>query len=72
VLARRLRRSRIPKVLRIEVDFETQQEPQRLVGCGLIVVNPPWTLADDANILMPLLGAIFQGHYRIDWIDRDA
>jgi 23S rRNA (adenine2030-N6)-methyltransferase len=71
VLARRLRRSRIPKVLRIEVDFETQQEPRRLVGCGLIVVNPPWTLADDANILMPLFGTIFQGQHRTDWIGRD-
>lgn len=71
-LARRLRRSRIQKVLRIEVEFETPQEPRRLAGCGLIVVNPPWTLADDAAILMPLFGGIFRGQHRIDWIDRGA
>ena len=50
-LARRLRRSAIPKVLRAEVDFAVQREPERLAGCGLIVVNPPWMLPDELEIL---------------------
>jgi 23S rRNA (adenine2030-N6)-methyltransferase len=70
VLVRRLRRSAIPKVLRIEIDFATQREPERLGGCGLIVVNPPWMLAEEAQILMPLFAKVFQGNYRVDWIAR--
>ena len=70
VLVRRLRRSAIPKVLRIEVDFATQPEPERVGGCGLIVVNPPWMLAEEAEILMPLFAKVFGGNYRIDWIAR--
>ena len=69
-LARRLRRSAIPKVLRIEVDFASQREPGHLPGCGLIVVNPPWMLAEDMEILLPLFADIFTGGYRIDWIAR--
>jgi 23S rRNA (adenine2030-N6)-methyltransferase len=70
VLVRRLRRSAIPKVLRIEVDFATQREPERVGGCGLIVVNPPWMLADEAEILTSLFAKVFQGNYRVDWIAR--
>jgi 23S rRNA (adenine2030-N6)-methyltransferase len=70
VLVRRLRRSAIPKVLRIEVDFATQLEPERVGGCGLIVVNPPWMLPQEAEILMPLFAKVFTGNYRIDWVAR--
>ena len=70
VLVRRLRRSAIPKVLRIEVDFATQLEPERVGGCGLIVVNPPWMLAEEAEILMPLFAKVFAGNYRVGWIAR--
>jgi 23S rRNA (adenine2030-N6)-methyltransferase len=75
-LARRLRRSAIPKVLRLEVDFAPHDEPGRLDagrlgGSGLIVVNPPWTLANEASALLPLLANVFGGRQRIDWIARD-
>jgi len=70
MLARRLRRSAIPKVLRLEVEFTSQRDPGRLAGCGLVVVNPPWTLAGDMEILLPLFGRIFAGRHRIDWIAR--
>ncbi len=69
-LARRLRRSAIPKVLRGEVDFAPANEPGRLSGCGLIAVNPPWTLSDEMEILLTYLGAIFAGGHRLDWIVR--
>ena len=67
-LAKRLRRSAIPKVLRAEVDFALQREPERRAGCGLIVVNPPWTLADELEILLPVLAKVFAGGYRVDWV----
>jgi 23S rRNA (adenine2030-N6)-methyltransferase len=70
-LARRLRRSAIPKVLRVEVDFAEQGEPGRLAGCGLIAVNPPWMLAEEMKILLPLFAGIFTRDHRLDWIARN-
>jgi 23S rRNA (adenine2030-N6)-methyltransferase len=69
-LARRLRRSAIPKVLRIEVDFKTEREPGHLAGCGLIAVNPPWGLAGEVEALLPFFAGIFRGGGRMDWIAR--
>ena len=72
MLAKRLWRSAIPKVLRFEVDFASQREPERRSGCGLIVVNPPWMLADELEILAPLFSKVFAGNHRIDWVARGA
>jgi 23S rRNA (adenine2030-N6)-methyltransferase len=69
-LAKRLRRSAIPKVLRAEVDFALQREPERRAGCGLIVVNPPWTLSGELEILAPVLAKVFAGGHRVDWVAR--
>ena len=44
------------------------REPERRGGCGLIVVNPPWTLADELEILLPALAKVFAGGHRVDWI----
>jgi 23S rRNA (adenine2030-N6)-methyltransferase len=70
LLARRLRRSAIPKVLRAEVDFGLPREPGRLAGCGLMVVSPPWMLADELQILLPPLAQMFAGGHRIEWVAR--
>jgi 23S rRNA (adenine2030-N6)-methyltransferase len=44
----------------------------RVGACGLIVVNPPWTLAGELAILLPELAAILSagggGAHRIDWV----
>ena len=42
-------------VLRLELLVDRQDDPARLNGSGLFVVNPPWTLAAEANILLPAL-----------------
>lgn len=70
VFVRRLRRSAIPKVLRLEIDFATQRQGETVGGCGLIAINPPWLLADEAKIVLPLLAKVFFGNYRIDWVTR--
>jgi 23S rRNA (adenine2030-N6)-methyltransferase len=71
ILARRLSLSAIPKMLRIEADFAIKGEPDRLSGCGLVVVNPPWTLRDELGHLLPLLANVFSGgDYRLDWLTR--
>jgi 23S rRNA (adenine2030-N6)-methyltransferase len=72
MLARRLRRAAIPKVLRAEVDFAMQRKPEGLAGSGLIVVNPPWMLADELEILLPFFAKLFAGQCRVDWIARGS
>jgi 23S rRNA (adenine2030-N6)-methyltransferase len=80
-LARSLRRAGIAKVLRAELgvgrspadpDPEKLRAAARLAACGLIVINPPWTLADELAILLPALaGALSeagQGSHRVDMI----
>jgi 23S rRNA (adenine2030-N6)-methyltransferase len=42
-------------VLRLELLVDRPDDPTRLNGCGLFVVNPPWTLAEEAGILLPAL-----------------
>jgi len=64
-LARRLRRSGIGKILRAEISIAPRiaspQVESRLSGCGLIVVNPPWTLEQELQIMLPGLAAILAG-----------
>jgi 23S rRNA (adenine2030-N6)-methyltransferase len=74
-LARRLRRSGIGKILRAEVSIAPLADPSRLSGCGLIVVNPPWTLEQELQImlpgLVPILAGADRGSARIDWISGE-
>src|SRR5467141_3360798 len=73
-LARRLRNSGIPKILRAELSI-TAREPGRLAACGLIAINPPWTLAAELAILLPELAAVLSapagGAHRLDWFARE-
>ena len=71
-MARHLRRTGIAKILRAELHVATSRDPGRLAACGLIVVNPPWTLAGELSILLPELAAILSdagaGTSRVDWL----
>jgi 23S rRNA (adenine2030-N6)-methyltransferase len=74
-LARRLRRSGIGKILRAEISIAALVDPARLAGCGLIVVNPPWTLEQELRVMLPALAPILSGAYRgsarVDWISGE-
>jgi 23S rRNA (adenine2030-N6)-methyltransferase len=71
-LARRLRNSGIPKILRAELSVAAPREPSRLAACGLIMINPPWTLADELAMLLPELAVALSGKgggaHRLDWL----
>ncbi|MFL6821854.1 MAG: 23S rRNA (adenine(2030)-N(6))-methyltransferase RlmJ [Xanthobacteraceae bacterium] len=71
-LARRLRNSGIPKVLRAELSVAARREPSRLAACGLIMINPPWTLAEELAMLLPELAVALSGKgggaHRLDWL----
>jgi len=74
-LARRLRNSAMRKILRAELSV-TAREPSRLAACGLIAINPPWTLADELAILLPELAAVLSpapgGAHRLDWLAGES
>jgi 23S rRNA (adenine2030-N6)-methyltransferase len=74
-LARRLQRSGIAKILRAEVGIGPPSAPAGLERCGLIVVNPPWTLEGELRTMLPALAAILsgseRGSARIDWISTE-
>jgi 23S rRNA (adenine2030-N6)-methyltransferase len=68
----RLAETGIPKLLRLELMVRGPAHPPRLFGTGMIVVNPPFTLAAEMQTLLPPLAAALadggRGATRIDWI----
>jgi 23S rRNA (adenine2030-N6)-methyltransferase len=74
-LARRLKRSGIGKILRAELAVAATPVAGPLGGCGLIVVNPPFTLESELTAMLPELSAILAGQggsHRLDWITAES
>ena len=77
-LARHLRRGGLAKILRAELTVardpagSTSHAAQPLAACGLIAINPPYTLADELAIMLPALAAAMSdgpgGDHRLDLI----
>lgn len=42
-----------PNALRMELMVHAPDRSERLNGCGLFVLNPPWKLRDEAEIILP-------------------
>ena len=74
--AKALRRAGIGKMLRAELMVAPLSDPTRLNGCGLILVNPPWTLESELSVLQPALASILgrdgKGAFRLDWLTREG
>jgi 23S rRNA (adenine2030-N6)-methyltransferase len=72
MLAKRLVRLGLRKVLRAEILVEPLGDPSRLNGAGMILVNPPWTLEKELSALLPALIQVFGGAgkpgFRLDWL----
>ena len=66
----------LPKALAVELLIRAAVDPDRLNGAGLIVVNPPFTLAAKLALLMPELARLLaQGPgatFRIEELGREA
>jgi 23S rRNA (adenine2030-N6)-methyltransferase len=73
-LARRLRRLALPKILRCEILLGRPRADAGLIGSGLIVINPPFTLEPELRIMLPALGQIFSptAAHRIDWLAKET
>jgi 23S rRNA (adenine2030-N6)-methyltransferase len=62
----------LPNMLRCELRVKAAFERGGLSGSGLIIVNPPWTLETDLNLLLPALaerlgiGTWGRGH--VQWL----
>ena len=70
--ARKLARLGIAKMLRSELVIEPNANDTRLRGCGLIVVNPPWTLHDELKSLLPAVARVLSRSApaitRLNWL----
>jgi 23S rRNA (adenine2030-N6)-methyltransferase len=74
--AQSLARTGIPKILRAELFIRRPNDPGRLAGCGMIVVNPPWTLAADLDVLLPWLSDLLRqedgARSRVGWLTNES
>lgn len=69
-VAHALDRASPRKGLRLDLVIERPDDPDRLNGCGLFVLNPPWTLEEEAALILPALAERFAqstyGAYRCE------
>lgn len=73
-LAKRLKALRIGKILRAEVTLAQVPAADRLIGTGLVIANPPWTLERELAVMLPALAACFapgEGAFRLEWLARE-
>lgn len=70
--ARKIAALPVAKVLRIEIGLYEIERVDRLNGCGLLVLNPPWQLDVEARVLADWLAALFAregtGRHRVEWL----
>ena len=69
---RALKKSGIPKILRLELTIRAPSTPPRLHGTGMVVVNPPFVLEEEMRVLLPLLADLLsdkgRGRWSVDWV----
>lgn len=69
---REVAQARLPKTLKVEVDFAEVRRLDTLSGSGQIILNPPFTLADDLrtvlNALAPIISRDGKGRVRVSWL----
>ena len=66
-----LEESGIPKILAAELIWHPEDRHDRLNGCGMILVNPPWRIDLQLQTLLPALHAALgaeAGGAHVDWI----
>ena len=76
VLRRSATAKTVQKALRIELEWAPSEARSGLNGAGLIVVNPPWRLADELEHMLPALRSALRplpaaptgGRGKVDWL----
>jgi 23S rRNA (adenine2030-N6)-methyltransferase len=69
---RRIARLGIKEILRLELAIAAPRPDAPLAGCGVIAVNPPWTLESEMQVLLPALARLLGGGAGTFRIDRLA
>ena len=65
-----LRRVGAEKVLRLELWVDAVQATGPLTGSGLVIVNPPFVLEQEARMLLPALkGLLARGPMAGFWVE---
>lgn len=70
-LTQDLVQSGIRKILRIELGVEADRSGYGMTASGMIVINPPWKLAEQMQQLLPELQHILapeHGHFTLEWL----
>jgi 23S rRNA (adenine2030-N6)-methyltransferase len=66
-----LERTGIRRILAAELTIHEEDTHQRLNGCGMIVVNPPWQLDRNLELVLPALHEAMAeraGGTRVEWL----
>jgi 23S rRNA (adenine2030-N6)-methyltransferase len=69
-MERALQTSGIKNIQLYELGIQPDSDEFGMTACGMVVINPPWTLLADMQQVLPwltdVLGQNQQGHYRIE------
>lgn len=72
---RQCRESAFFKLLVVEIHVDDPTSTGPLTGCGLLIANPPWTLADELALLLPALCKALarssEARWRLDWLKQE-
>lgn len=65
----------VSKALVAELMIRKGDDPTKLNGCGLVVINPPWKLDESLAALLPWLAKVLapgEGGHRVEWLVGEA
>lgn len=70
-LIRQLEQTSIRKILQIELAVKQDNSQRGMTASGMIVINPPWQLADQMRQVLPYLSQVLtqgKGDWTVNWI----
>lgn len=70
-MLQQLQQTGIPKQLRIEHCVVADGSQRGMTGSGMILINPPWTLSKQVEVLLPWINQVLtegQGHWTQEWL----
>ncbi|MBO0733939.1 MAG: 23S rRNA (adenine(2030)-N(6))-methyltransferase RlmJ, partial [Methylocapsa sp.] len=73
-IARIFARRGVRRTLRLELQIGPPLTAGKLARCGMILINPPFRLAEEAKILLPWLALILESEessFLIDWLSGE-
>lgn len=72
---RAVKATAIPKILKTELSIHPRGWPMSLRGCGMLVVNPPWTFHGEASSMLKWLSAALatnqNGEAMVSWLTTE-